>query len=205
MATVVPLAPLPTAVMHSASSQVSALVRRWGEGDQDAFDLLVPIVYDRLRQLARRQRRRDPAATLDTTAVVHEAYLKLVRAPRADLRDRAHFLSLASRVMRNLLADHARARRAAKRGAGAGTVSLDEESAWLPDAQLDAIEALDEALERLALLDARLCRVVEQRYFGGLSLEETAEALGVSLATAKRDLRSARAWLAAELAEDVLA
>jgi len=190
--------------MPIATSQVTALLRRWGAGDQDAFDQLVPIVYDRLRQLSRRHRRRDPAATLDTTAVVHEAYLKLVRAPRTDLRDRAHFLSLASRVMRNLLADHARARRAAKRGAGVGTVTIDEESAWLPDAQLDTISALDDALHRLEALDPRLCRVVEQRYFGGLSLEETADALGVSLATVKRDLRSARAWLAAELIDDPL-
>ena len=191
--------------MSLATSQVTALLRRWGAGDQDAFDQLVPIVYDRLRQLSRRHRRRDPGATLDTTAIVHEAYLKLARAPRADLHDRAHFLSLASRVMRNLLADHARARHAAKRGAGVATLALEEERAWLPDAQLDTVAALDEALHRLEALDPRLCRVVEQRYFGGLSLEETAEALGVSLATVKRDLRSARAWLAAELSDDPLA
>src|SRR5258705_208671 len=132
-------------------------------------------------------------------------YPSLNGAPGADRRDRGHFMSVASRVMRNLLADHARARLAAKRGAGVGTLTLEEESAWLPDTQLDAVAALDEALHRLEALDPRLCRVVEQRYFGGLSLEETADVLGVSLATVKRELRSAQALLAAELADDPLA
>ena len=188
--------------MPSEPSDITRLLRRWGEGDPDAFDRLVPIVYDRLRQLARQRRRSDPGATLDTTGLVHEAYLKLANAPHADLRDRGHFLALASRVMRNLLADHARARRAAKRGGGSAPLSLVEEAAWMPDAELDAVAALDEALVRLEALDARQSRIVEQRYFGGLSLEETAEALGLSLATVKRDLRSARAWLAAELTDE---
>ena len=188
--------------MQIASSQITVLLRRWGEGDPAAFDQLMPIVYDRLRELARKRVRSDPGGTLDTTGLVHEAYLKLVSAPRSDLKDRAHFLSLASRVMRNLLTDHVRARRAAKRGAGVEPLSLTAEAAWLPDKDLDAIEALDEALDRLEAIDARQGRIIEQRYFGGLSLEETAEALGVSLATVKRDLRSARAWLAAELTDE---
>ena len=144
-------------------------------------------------------------ATLDTTAVVHEAYLKLVRAPRADLRDRAHFL--VARVSRDAQPARGSRARAPRGQAWCGRAGGEPRrgECLAPDAQLDAIEALDEALERLALLDPRLCRAVEHRYFGGLSLEETAEALGVSLATAKRDLRSARAWLAAELADDVLA
>jgi RNA polymerase sigma factor (TIGR02999 family) len=185
--------------MLSAPSEITRLLRRWTEGDADAFDRLVPIVYDRLRQLARQRLRGAPGATLDTTGLVHEAYLKLATATQVTVRDRGHFLALASRVMRNLLADHARARRAAKRGGGDEALELLEEAAWMPDDDLDAVTALDEALQRLEALDARQSRILEQRYFGGLSLEETAEALGVSLATVKRELRSARAWLAAEM------
>ena len=185
--------------MTSAPVEITGLLRRWAEGDPDAFDRLVPIVYERLRELAHRRLRRDPGATLDTNGLVHEAYLKLVDAPRADLRHRGDFLALASRVMRNVLVDHARARRAAKRGGGRAPLVLVDEAAWLPDADLEAVVALDDALRRLEALDGRQCRILEQRYFGGLSLEETADALGVSLATVKRELRSARAWLAAEL------
>ena len=183
----------------SAPSEITRLLRRWSEGDTDAFDRLVPIVYDRLRQLARQRLRGAPGATLDTTGLVHEAYLKLAAAPHVTLRDRSHFLALASRVMRNLLADHARARRAAKRGGGEEVLALIEEAVWMSDDDLEAVTELDAALQRLEALDARQSRILEQRYFGGLSLEETAEALGVSLATVKRELRSARAWLAAEM------
>lgn len=188
--------------MPPAPSEITRLLHRWADGDPDAFDQLVPIVYDRLRQLARQRLRPDPSATLDATGLVHEAYLKLAAAPGADLRNRGQFLALASRVMRNLLADHARARRAAKRGGGTTPLALDEEAAWMPDDDLDAVTALDEALVRLEALDARQSRILEQRYFGGLSLGETAEALGVSLATVKRELRSARAWLATELNDE---
>jgi RNA polymerase sigma-70 factor, ECF subfamily len=124
--------------------------------------------------------------------------LKLVETPQATLRDRGHFLSLASRVMRHLLVDHARARTAAKRGGGFSPVEL-EDAIWIPEETLDSVTELDEALKRLEALDPRQSQILEQRYFGGLSLEETAEALGVSLATVKRELRSARAWLALEL------
>jgi RNA polymerase sigma factor (TIGR02999 family) len=183
----------------SAPSEITRLLRCWSEGDTDAFDRLVPIVYDRLRQLARQRLRGAPGATLDTTGLVHEAYLKLAAAPHVTLRDRSHFLALASRVMRNLLADHARARRAAKRGGGEEALALIEEAVWMSDDDLEAVTELDAALQRLEALDARQSRILEQRYFGGLSLEETAEALGVSLATVKRELRSARAWLATEM------
>ena len=186
--------------MPSAPSQITGLLRRWAEGDVSAFDQLVPIVYDRLRQLARQRLRSDPGATLDSTGLVHEVYLKLADAPHSNLRDRSHFLALASRVMRNLLSDHARSRRAAKRGGGVAPLPLVEEVAWMSDDDLDAVTALDDALSRLEALDPRQSRVLEQRYFGGLSLEETSLALGVSLATVKRELRSARAWLAVELA-----
>jgi RNA polymerase sigma factor (TIGR02999 family) len=159
----------------------------------------MPIVYDRLRHLAHaRLRAEGGACSLDTTALVHEAYLKLVNSPNPSLRDRGHFLGLASRVMRHLLVDHARARKAAKRGGGPATPEL-EPLMWLPQRDLDVATDLDQALERLEALDSRQCRILEQRYFGGLSLEETASALGVSLATVKRELRSARAWLALEL------
>ena len=182
-----------------APSQITGLLRRWAEGDASAFDQLVPIVYDRLRQLARQRLRSDPRATLDTTGLVHEVYLRLADGPHLTLRDRGHFLALASRAMRNLLADHARARGAAKRGGGVVALSLVDEVAWMSEDDLNAVTALDDALSRLEALDLRQSRIVEQRYFGGLSLEETALALGVSLATVKRELRSARAWLAAEL------
>jgi RNA polymerase sigma factor (TIGR02999 family) len=135
---------------------------------------------------------------LNTTALVHEAYFKLVDLRRARFRDRAHFLAMASRVMRRLLIDHARARHAARRGGGAGAVELTE-ALSVSDSQADALTELDAALRRLEQVDARQSAILEQRFFGGLSLEETAEAVGVSLATVKRDLRFARAWLAAEL------
>ena len=125
--------------MLAAPSDITRLLQRWSEGDSDAFDQLVPIVYDRLRQLARQRLRAAPGATLDTAGLVHEAYLKLAVAPQTELRDRAHFLAVASRVMRNLLTDHARARRAAKRGGGIAPQELLEEAAWMPDDSLDAV------------------------------------------------------------------
>lgn len=134
-------------------------------------------------------------SSLNTTGLVHEAYLRMVGTPQTGLRDRSHFLSLASRVMRHVLVDHARARKAAKRDGRRLPLGL-EEALWIPD---ERVESLDEALRRLEALDPRQSQILEQRYFGGLSLEETAEAMGLSLATVKRELRSARAWLAAEL------
>lgn len=183
-----------------AHSQITQLLERWGEGDQSALDALLPLVYDRMRQLAHARLRSESDPSLNTTALVHEAYLKLVDVPGPGGRDLPRFLALASRVMRHLLVDHARARRAAKRGGGAPVLEL-VEAAWLPDADLHAVTELDSALRRLETMDARQSRLLEQRYFGGLTLEETAAAEGVSLATAKRELRSARAWLALELSE----
>ena len=185
--------------MSSAQSQITGLLHRWGEGDPQALDLLVPILYDRLRRVAHERRRSAPAEqSLNTTALVHEAYLRLVETPNPSFRDRSHFLALASRVMRCLLADHARARMAAKRGGGVAALELREE-AWVSDEDLEAVTELDAALRRLEALEPRQSRILEQRYFGGLSLKETAEATGLSLATVKRELRSARAWLLAEL------
>lgn len=187
--------------MLTDPSQLTALLRRWSTGDQAAFDQLVPLVYLRLRRIAHRRRRAEHDASLDTTGLVHEVYLRLADSPQVDARDRGHFYALASRVMRNILTDRARRRRAAKRGGDAVFVELDD-LVRLDDADLDRIEALHEALERLESLDARQASIVEMRYFGGLSLEETAEALGISLSTVHRELRSARAWLGAILRDD---
>jgi RNA polymerase sigma-70 factor (ECF subfamily) len=179
-------------------TDITNLLRRWGEGDAEALDQLFPLVYERMRQLAHERLRSEPDGSLNTTALVHEAYLKLVDSPRVSVRDRGHFLGLASRIMRHLLVDHARARKAAKRGLGVTAVQL-EEATWLADDAIETVTELDEALQRLESIDERRCRILEQRYFGGLTLEETAGVLGISLATVKRELRSARAWLALEL------
>lgn len=184
--------------MPAPPDEITRLLRRWGEGDAEALDTLMPLVYDRMRQLAHQRLRNEPDASLNTTALVHEAYLKLVDSPQVNVRDRGHFLGLASRVMRHLLVDHARMRKAAKRGLGTTRIELGDDFGMTDDA-LDSITELDEALARLDAIDERRSRILEQRYFGGLTLEETASALGISLATVKRELRSARAWLALQL------
>lgn len=184
------------------ASDITRLLRRWEEGDAHALDDLMPLMYERLRQLAHQRLRSEPDASLNTTGLVHEMYMKLVDSSGAGMRDRGHFLGLASRVMRHLLVDHARTRRAAKRGLGVPSLTLDE-ATWLPDDAVEPVIELDQALQRLARIDERRSRILEQRYFGGLSLEEVAEALGVSPATVKRELRAARAWLAAELRPDM--
>jgi RNA polymerase sigma factor (TIGR02999 family) len=188
--------------MLPVAAPITDLLHRWTEGDPRALDELVPLVYDSLHLLARQRLRVSPGErSLNTTALVHEAYLRMVEAPNPTLRDRSHFLALAARVMRCLLADHARARMAAKRGGGAVVLEL-REGMWMADEDLDSVAELDEALKRLEALDPRQSQILEQRYFGGLSLEETAEAMGLSLATVKRELRSARAWLLAELRDE---
>jgi RNA polymerase sigma factor (TIGR02999 family) len=186
--------------MHPAAD-ITHLLHRWSEGDAAAFDQLVPLVYERMRQLARHRLRYEPDGSLNTTALVHEAYLRLADGPEPSLIDRSHFVSLASRVMRHLLVDHARARKAAKRGAGMEIMPLSEAD-WVSEDDADVITELDGALKRLERLDARQSRILEQRYFGGLTLEEIAAASDISLATVKRELRSARAWLACHLAPD---
>lgn len=187
--------------MPSATSDITGLLQRWTAGDLGARDQLMPLIYDRLRRLAHeRLRNAQGERSLNTTDLVHEAYLRLVDAPRMDLPDRAHFLALTSQIMRNLLVDRVRARAAGKRGGGAVHLELNEEL-WLSDADLDVCEELNEALTRLEQLNPRQSQLLQHRYFGGLSLEESAAALSVSLATAKRDLRLARAWLALELKE----
>jgi RNA polymerase sigma factor (TIGR02999 family) len=185
--------------MQSRSADVTGLLLQWSDGDREAFDQLVPLVYEHLRVIAHQRLRNEAGSpSLNTTGLVHDAYLKLVDLRRARFRDRGHFLAMASRVMRRLLVDHARARKSAKRGGGTATLDLDH--ALVPSvSQAEAISELDEALRDLDGVDPRQSQILELRYFGGLSLEETAEAMGVSLATVKRELRMARAWLATEL------
>jgi RNA polymerase sigma factor (TIGR02999 family) len=180
--------------MSAPETEFNRLLASWRGGEHGASDRLFSLVYDQLRQLAHRQVGRQGAGgeTLRTTALVHEAYLKLVRSgSRAN--DRHHFYALAARAMRQILVDHARARATAKRGGGLWITTFDGEQVADPRA-LDVL-ALDDALERLALLDERLGRLVELRYFAGLSIEETAMALTLSPATVKRDWRTARAFL----------
>jgi RNA polymerase sigma factor (TIGR02999 family) len=192
------LRPPPEAKVLGSHHDITQLLRRWSDGDGEALGELVPLMYDRMHRLAHQRLRSDPDASLNTTALVHEAYLRLVDSPQQNVRDRGHFLGLASRVMRHLLVDHARSRKAGKRGLGQVALELDE-ATWMAEEDLEPITELDEALLRLEAIDERRCRILEQRYFGGLTLEETAGALDVSVATVKRELRSARAWLAVEL------
>jgi RNA polymerase sigma factor (TIGR02999 family) len=169
-------------------------------GDASAHDRLFPLVYDALRDLARRELRRErPDHTLSATALVHEAYLKLVQLERIDWKGRAHFFGVCAPVMRQVLISHARSRNAAKRGAGAAKLPLSDALA-VAEERPEELLALDEALARLEALSPRQARVVEARFFAGLSVEETAAALGISPATVKREWTAARAWLNRELA-----
>jgi len=182
------------------AGEVTLLLRALRDGETGAFDRLVPLVYDELRRIAHGHlRRHRSGGTLDTTGLVHEAYLKLAAQEGLDVRDRGHFLAVSARAMRQVLVDFARARAAAKRGGPeARRVTLEDDSAAVA-AQAERLLDVDRALERLRAHSDRLSRVVECRYFAGYSEEETAEALGVSLRTAQRDWLRARAWLRQEL------
>ena len=182
------------------STEITALLHAHAAGDAAALEQLLPRVYGELRRLARQRLRRERAGhTLAATDIVHEAFLKLLPVERVDWRSRAHFFAVASRAMRNVLIDHAVRRGAVKRGGGARVLPIDETEA-ATDQPLDDLIALSEALGRLERLNARQARVVECRFFGGLSLDETAEALNTSPATVSRDWTFARAWLHNELA-----
>jgi RNA polymerase sigma-70 factor, ECF subfamily len=181
------------------TEQVNALLDALSAGDALAMEQLMPVVYDELRFIAHRQLRRErPGHTLNTTALVHEAYLKLVRLDRVTWQSRAHFLAIAATMMRNILVNYAVERRAQKRGGGEPPITLDDSAAAGQQRSEDLL-ALDEALQRLAQLNSRHAKMVEYRFFGGLSIEETAEVLGVSPATVKRDWLLCRAWLNREL------
>jgi len=187
--------------MASDPHDVTELLQAHAQGDQTALDRLFARVYDELRQMARgRMRHERPDHTLGATELVHEAFFRLVRLDRIDWQSRAHFLAIASQAMRNVLLDHAEHRGAQKRGGGDRPVTL--ERVEIPhDLPGDDVLALCEALQRLEALEPRQARVVECRFFGGLNLDETAQALGVSAATVSRDWTIARAWLHAELAD----
>ena len=179
---------------------ITALLAAWKSGHADALDRLTDLVYPELRRIARRTlARRHAGDSLDSAALANEAYIKLVRAGGIGCENRAHFLALCSQIMRRILVDHARYRGFAKRGGKAAHVPLDEVLLVAEARGIDVL-ALDEALDALAQIDNRKSRVVELRYFGGLSIDETAEVLEVSVDTVKRDFRMARAWLLSELA-----
>ena len=180
--------------------QATELLLSLGEGNREALVELVPLVYEELRAIARRRLRAERADhTLDTVGLVHEAYLKLFELDRIQWKSRAHFLAIAAQAMRQVLVDHARRKKRQKRGGGAAHVPL-EEAADLAAADAGQILALDQALARLAELNPRHAKVVEYRFFGGMTIEETAAALDVSPATAKRDWSRLRLWLGRELA-----
>jgi RNA polymerase sigma-70 factor, ECF subfamily len=181
------------------SRRATALLLAWGRGDPEALDRLVPLVYDELRRLARQHLRRERVGhTLQATALVNEAYFRLIAIKQVRWQDRAHFFAMASRVMRRILVDSARARRYQKRGGGAERVSLDE-ALLISNEPTQNLVALDDALSALAAFDVRKSQVVEMRFFGGLSVDETAKALGVFPDTVMRDWRLAKVWLLREL------
>ena len=183
----------------SQDDAVTDLLKAWGQGDASALERLVPLVYRELHQLARRHMRGERTNhTLRTTALVNEAYVRLTDASRVHWQDRAHFFAISARIMRRILVDHARSRQFVKRGGGAKQVTLDDALVVSIERSADLV-ALDDALLALAALDERKSQVVEMRFFGGLSVEETAEALHVSEATVMRDWQFARVWLLQEL------
>ncbi len=178
---------------------VTQLLLEWRNGEQQALEKLTPLVYGELRRLAARYLLRERAAhTLQATALVNEAYLQLVNQPQVDWQNRAHFFGIAARLMRQILVDHARAHRAAKRGQGAVALPLDEAKGVSGKSAPDVI-ALDDALQDLAKFDERKSRIIELRYFGGLSLEEITEVTGLSVATIRREMRMAEAWLGRQI------
>ena len=182
-------------------ADITGLLRELSQGRAGVLDCLMPIVYDKLRHIAHAQLRGErPEHTLNTTALVNEAYLKLVNVNKVEWRDRAHFFAMAARLMRRILIDYARARQREKRGGEAVQVPLSEAEDVPLGAAADDLLALDEALARLEVQSERQCRVVECRCFAGMTLEETAAALGISVATVKRDWTFSRAWLNRELA-----
>ena len=183
----------------NSQGEVTALLAAWSKGDQSALNKIVPLVYAELHRIANRAwSRHQHDNTLQPTALINEAYLRLANAESASFQDRCHFFAVASTAMRQILVNHAKSRLSGKRGGGRGNVSLDDVQ---PAVHQEAAEivALHEALDALEALDPRKSRVVEMRYFGGLSIEETAEALSISVASVNRDWRLARSWLIREM------
>jgi RNA polymerase sigma factor (TIGR02999 family) len=184
-----------------ASHEITRLLVDWRKGDQAAFEQLIPLVHAELRRVAHRHMAHERAGhTLQATALVNEAYIRLIDVRQVNWQDRAHFFAMSSRLMRRILVDFARSKGYQKRGGGAQKVTLDEALIVSAEARHDLV-AIDDALNALAVVDPRKAQVVEMRFFGGLSVEETAEALKVSVDTVKRDWKLAKAWLLRELAQ----
>lgn len=187
---------------NQTSDVVNALLARARRGDDAAIAQLMPLVYDELKRIAARHMRRErPGQTIQATALVHEAYLRLLKDRARPWQNRAHFRAIAASSMRQILVERARARAAAKRGGGGARITLDEATLAVRGQDTD-VESIDEALRRLARLDPRQARIVELRFFGGLTVEEAAEALDISVATLKREWSVARAWLRRELTRE---
>lgn len=192
----------PVTIPASPPHEVTQLLVAWSNGDKTALDRLMPLVYNELRRLARHYMNRErPAHTLQTSGLVNEAYLRLIDQDEMRWENRAHFFGIAARLMREILIEHARSRQAAKRGGAQLRVSLSDVERIASRTHVNLI-ALDEALDRLEAIDPRKSRIVELRYFGGLGIEETAEVIGVSPATVKRDWSMARAWLRCEIGDE---
>jgi len=190
------------ATTPNSPQEVTQLLLDWNDGNQNALERLMPLVYKELRRLAHQYLRKERSGhTLLTTDLVHEAYLKLIDQKRVHWQNRAHFFGIAANLMRRILVDHARGRKRVKRGAGAQRVSLNEATLMSRSSEVDIL-AIDEALTKLAQLDARKARVVELRFFGGLEVEEAAEFLKLSPVTVLRDWKMAKAWLHRELSND---
>lgn len=185
-----------------SSAQITRMLADWGRGNPDAREALMPVVYDELRRLARHYLRHErPDHTLQSCALVNEAYLRLVGQPSPPWQNRAHFFAVAAQMMRHILVDHARSRRAAKRGAGAPRLTLTGDIAFSKKPEIDLL-AIDEVLNRLTAMDPEQGRLVELRFFGGLSVEETALVMGISPATVKREWATAKAWMRHELGKE---
>jgi RNA polymerase sigma factor (TIGR02999 family) len=187
--------------MTPSSSNVTQMLHDWSHGDREVLDKLVPVVYEELRRQATRYLKRErPGHTLQTTALIHEAYIRLIDQKNVHWQNRAHFYAIAAQLMRRILVDHARSRQAAKRGGSDIKLPLEEAMIVSEGREIDLV-ALDEALERLAAIDPQQSRVVELKFFSGMSVEETAEVLGVSTRTVKRDWNVAKAWLRRQISE----
>ena len=186
----------------SAADQVTRLLLAWTNGEETALERLMPLLYEELRAMAESYLRREPSGlTLQPTALVHEAYLRLVAQQLPDWQNRSHFFGVASQLMRQILVDRARVRRAAKRGGDVRKVSLEDTISFAPKHSRELL-ALDDALNGLAHIDPRKCRVIELRFFGGLDIDETARVLNISSATVGRELRVAKAWLYREMKKE---
>ena len=185
----------------AADHEVTKLLIEWNTGNKAALDLLTPLVYDEMRRLAQRYLCDErSAATLQPTALVHEAYVRLVEQSLPDWQSRSHFFGVAAHLMRQVLVDHARKHKSAKRGGGAPKAPFEEALSFAPERAAEVI-ALDDALNALAAVDPRKCQIIELRFFGGFSVEETAHSLGLSVATIGREQRLAEAWLYRELTQ----